>query len=220
MNRKDSAMLRNLAVPTVIILIIAAIASACGGDASGENSEPTIPAPAYTPTPAIPDPETGPTGVTVLDLAIDALEARDFDGFKALLLFAPEACVPPGQGAGGPPDCRSGEATGTPVDVIPGASCEGFWLREDVLLQALGPLFQTAPRLHGVYRADTQLFDRAGEYAVVFDISIAEGPMAANVIMTGEGVVGVNFGCGESAEQMVEAGEFDDVVFVPEDVES
>jgi hypothetical protein len=213
-------MLRNLAVPTVIILIIAAVASACGGDASGENSEPTQPAPTYTPTPAIPDPETGPTGVTVLDLALDALEARDFDAFKALLLFAPEACVPPGEGAGGPPDCETGESVGTPIDVIPGASCEGFWLREDAVFQVLGPLFQVAPRLHGVYRADSQLFDRAGEYAVVVDISIAEGPMAANLIMTAEGVVGVNFGCGETAAQMVEASDFTDVVFVPESVES
>jgi hypothetical protein len=50
---------------------------------------------------------------------------------------------------------------------------------------------------------------------VVIDISIPEGPMAANVIMTAEGVVGVNFGCGEAAAQMVEAGDFTDAVFVP-----
>ena len=59
----------------------------------------------------------------------------------------------PGQGSGGPPDCAADEATGTPVEVIPVASCEGFWLGESDLLQALNPLFQTTPRLYGVLEA-------------------------------------------------------------------
>jgi hypothetical protein len=149
---------------------------------------------------------SGPSGIASVDAAIEAVERGDVKAFIDLVLLAPEPCAPPAQGAGGPPQCAAGEAAGTPVEVAPFASCEGYWSRMDGLRQALTPLFDRPARLYAVYEATNErLFDREGDYAVIFEVTGGpEGPLARDVVMTDEGVVGVNFGCGQNPAQMVE----------------
>jgi len=211
---------RPLALLSTLALIAGlAMMAACGGDDS-DAAPPNTPTITQPPT-STPVPGTQPSGIAAVDKAIAAVEAGDIDAFIDLILLAPEDCVARNDGLGGPPLCEPGEAPGTPVDVVPFASCEGYWSREGALSQALRPLFDGQVRLYAVYETggNERLFDREGAYAVIFEVTGGpNGPQGRDVIMTDEGVVGVNFGCGQSAEQLVEFHQLTDAIVEPDDV--
>lgn len=211
-------MLLKRILPTAIFLaIMATVFAACGDDAGSARDATASPAPTHTGAPGSPTPlpRVGPTGIEAVDRAIRALGARDAEAFTALLLFAPERCAAPGQGSGGPPDCEPGGAVGTPVDVLPAASCEGYWMREPEAQAGLRPLFDAPPQLVGVYRTEQRLFNRAGTYAVIVDLPVSGGPRGANIIMTPDGVAGIDFGCGESGAELIERAGVMDPVYLP-----
>ncbi len=195
----------------LLVLTLAAlalIAVAC------DESE-TRPDPA-TPTPP-PDPRR--TGIEIVDKAIDAVEARDQESFAQLILILPEPCERPAMGSGGPPACEPGETPGQLVGVVPFASCEGYWVRKEGIGPSLARLFEGQVRLYAVFEDGMPLFHRTGEYTLVFeDTGRPEGPLAYAVVMTHEGVIGVNYACGQNPEQFLLYSDLDNPIVEPPDV--
>ena len=213
-------MIRKIALPLIVgmMTLTAGLYAACGSDSNPNTpAQPTSSAvPQKTPTVVLPQQSpvaTEPTGVKAVDDAIAAVRAGDVNALIDLMVLAPEACAAP-NGAGGPPACNAGEATGTKVSAVPFFSCEGGWAREEALPQALAPLTEGAPKLFGVYRTDQKLFERSGDYAVLFTYTTSSGDLARNFLMTDDGVVGIDAGCGQTAAQMVDQHKLTDALYL------
>jgi hypothetical protein len=204
----------NVALLAGALIALTAVASgACGGDSGPPGATPSPSAQANaTAVPTRTPMSSDPTGIVAVDGAIAAIKSGDVDALVDLMLLEPERCAPPA-GAGGPPACNAGEATGTEIDVVPIVSCEAGWGREAALPQVLSSLAGGEATLFAVYRGDESVFGRRGDYGVIFTYHTATGDIARNFVMTDNGVVGVDLGCGESAHQMVERHKLTDVVF-------
>lgn len=188
----------------VATVAVAAFAAACGDSADdNERPSPSPAAPVATPTqPAVaPTPSPGSDSSRLLRDVIAAFEDQDLARIATLLAYQEVACAPPAQGSGGPPACGAGEAEGMLVSVLPLAQCEGFYAREGEVV--LDPVGRGDVSLYAVYRTPTQYFPE-GDYAVVFrhEPSASSGS-ALEVIVGEDGVTGINFGCGETPEQLV-----------------
>lgn len=192
--------------PVLLVLLAAAMmvaATACGGDDNG----PTAPTPDLGDHPS--------SGVLAVDRVIAAVRDGDTASLQAQLRYATVACVAtPPEGAGGPPVCRDGEADGTDVDVFPAAQCEGFWLRPDEVDVIRWPYVDA--RIHGAYRTPPNFYP-PGTYAVV--MQRMDG-MAAGLgwllAVSDDGITGINFGCGETPEQLAANQRLTDALIAPE----
>jgi hypothetical protein len=181
---------------------VALLAAACADD-DDDGEQPASPtAPVASPTqPVSPAPGDG-DGTGVLDEVIAAFEAQDLERIAELLAYQDVACAPPAEGSGGPPECADGEPAGTLVSVIALAQCEGFYAREGEVV--LDPVGRGEVSVYGVYRTPAQYFPE-GDYAVVFRHQpSASNGSALEVIVGEDGVTGINFGCGETPEQLVQ----------------
>jgi hypothetical protein len=190
--------------------------AACGDDGSddsgatatpertptiGSTAEPS-PSPQTSPTPG----GAGPTGVASVDEAIAAMTAGDLEAIEGMFEFQPVACAVDVMGAGGPPECEADEAEGTMVQVLPVAQCEGAYLREQDVFFAQRLRGQTM-QFHTMFNAPEGLFPE-GKYAVIFAYTRPERPdetLALELMMDDTGVTGVNYGCGESPQQLIAA---------------
>jgi hypothetical protein len=190
--------------------------AACGGDDGDDNSATATPE--RTPTAggtAVPSPSPqtsptpggdGPTGVASVNEAIAAMTAGDFEAVEGMFEFQPVACEIDVMGAGGPPECEADEAEGTEVQVLPVAQCEGAYLREQDVFFAQRLRGQTV-QFHTMFNAPDDLFPK-GKYAVIFAYTRPEMPdqtLALELMMDDAGVTGVNYGCGESPQQLIAA---------------
>lgn len=188
------------------VAVVAVLVAACGDD-DDDGEQPASPtAPVASPTQPV-TPPVSPTpgdsdGTDVIDQVIAAFEAQDLERIAELLVYQDVACALPAEGPGGPPECADGETDGTLVRVIPLAQCEGFYAREGEVV--LDPIGQGEVSVYGVYRTPAQYFPE-GDYAVVFrhEPSASNGS-ALEVIVGEDGVMGINFGCGETPEQLVQ----------------
>lgn len=149
-----------------------------------------------------------------MEAAIDAVLSRNMESLRAAIVYTRTPCVTEQLGIGAPPKCRAGEAAGTLVDVLPSAQCEGFFSRPDEI--NLDDAFNTSVMgLYGVYRVPADFFP-PGTYAVVFVKNlpgINEG--ARELVMTDRGIVGINYGCGETPMQMVQFQALKDAIIAP-----
>ena len=108
------------------------------------------------------------TGITALDVIIDAVLAHDFETLHELTLPAVIECTH-ADGLGGPPKCGPAETEGTPVEVVPFLGAEGHHQRWADYLQWSGP---DVRGLLAAYRVSPDVYSEAaypaGEYALVF----------------------------------------------------
>lgn len=217
-----------VALPATAVALVAAIAAACGVDDTPEST--ATPAPATTSTAAATAtarPAEGATttptaaasatttagarttGNAKVDAVIAAIEARDAAKLASLARTIDAACST-AQGAGGPPQCPTGTATGTKVTRFPFASCEGEYLDP----ASVQPLLTTRltslnPRVYAVATTKepgTTLAPQ-GDFIVVVETTGTTGDGGGRVLhIDGEGRI-VNFwtGCGGSAAQLFEA---------------
>lgn len=203
---RHSFITRAAAISIAILIVVAA---ACGDD----NDDPAEPTPDLGDQPS--------SGVPAVDRVIAAVRDGDTASIQAQLRFATVACVAdPPEGAGGPPLCRDDEADGTEVEVFAAAQCEGFWLRPDEV-DVIGWPYVDA-EFHAAYRTPAGFYPE-GAYAVV--LRRADG-MAAGLgwllavadddAEGGAGITGINFGCGESPEQLVTNQRLTDALIAPE----
>jgi len=215
------------------LLTVSALAVACGGDddepaataTATRAATSTVTAtrtPTSTPTTsatstATPESTAAPgatatpeesTGVPGVDAVIAAVLSGDTDEVVPLVELRSLACGPQ-QGAGSPPPCPQGEPDGTMVSVLPVATCEGEWRPESSLAASFEPLVDANPELYAVYGMPTQFQALVpdGQYVAVFTRdATGQGRLGAGVIIAGDAIAGLWFGCGATADQIVPPG--------------
>ena len=168
------------AILSGLLLILVAVASACGG---GDG--------------------TGRTGVPQVDAVVKAVLSGDEQALRAFVRYTPVACST--ASAIGVELCRPGEPNGTLVDALPAAQCEGHYIRPDGIDQALGYLLAGKPKLYGVYHGSPSTW-LPGDYTAVFSV---EGPEPGQVfgmelIIDDGAIASIDFGCGESPELLAQ----------------
>jgi len=202
----------------VIMMAAAALAvaaAACGGAGGGTagTSTPTAGVKTGTPVPTTPP----STGVPALDKTLSIIKSGDTRALESLVRYKELACVVSADGAGGPPTCGIGEAPGQYVRVLPAAQCEGMYLRPHEVAQALTGFTGEEITLYGVWRTTPRYYPE-GEYTVVLDVFPMDMPhMSREIIVSGDGIVGMNFGCGETPARLVVTRGLSDVVVAPRD---
>lgn len=205
-------------------LIALLAAFACGGDdADVRDVTPTVERPAASPTePGNPAPAptatvpAGETGIPAVDAALEAALAGDVAALAAQAALQQLPCETEPMGIGGPPACESGEGDGTLVDVFSVAQCEGAYIREDAVAGAFENLFGGVVELYGVYRVSQRYFPE-GVYTIVLEVRGDDGMWTGReVIVNDEGITGINYGCAESAEILVQNRRLTDAIMPPE----
>jgi hypothetical protein len=175
----------------VAVLAIAAVA--CGGGGGGSATQ----------TPGgktgTPMPTTAPsTGVPALDKTLSVVKSRDVRTLESLVRYTEMECVATANGAGGPPVCAVGETPGQRIRVLPAAQCEGMYLRPNEVLQALTGFTGDDITVYGVWRTPERYYP-AGAYTIVLDVFPMDMPhMSREIIVSGDGIAGLNFGCGQT----------------------
>jgi hypothetical protein len=95
------------------------------------------------------------------------------------------------------------------VSVLPVASCEGEWRPQSAVRASFEPLVNANPALYAVYGMPQQFQQLIpdGQYVAVFERDApGQGRLGAGVVIGANGVAGLWFGCGASADQIVPAG--------------
>lgn len=157
----------------------------------------------------------GATSIEAIDQAIAAVAETDIASLVGQANFQTLECATV-EGIGGPPPCLEDEAEGTEVDVLFAASCEGYYIRHDAVEAALNAFLGREPALHGVYRHNGLIFP-SSQYVLVFDgnSALELGVGALQLFVSDDGITGINFGCGQTAESLVEMQALDDAILPP-----
>lgn len=210
-----------------IVAAISLAAVACGDDGDdAPGATATVARPAVSPTaPGNPTPASTPTaeatagagetGIASVDAALAALVEQDAAALGAQARFQQLACETEPMGIGGPPICEAGEADGTVVSVFPVAQCEGGFIREGALAGAFTSLTKYPVDVYGVYRTPPQYFPE-GAYTIVIDSPDPERPGSAReIVLDDVGITGINYGCAESPEVLVQNRRLTDAIIAP-----
>jgi hypothetical protein len=153
-----------------------------------------------TAAPAVTPSSTPP--VSAARQMIEAATANDVATLASLVRFTPTACATNVQGAGGPPDCRAGEADGTLVDVLAISDCEGHFVREDEL--ALDPIATGTVTFVDAFAAPQQFFPQAETVLVFTRLMSGIGEIGWELAVADDAIVGIKYGCGETAAELIE----------------
>lgn len=207
-------MNRSLVVVTCVAILAAG--AACASTAESPHETPVgktalanAPTVLSSPTASA---GTRATGIGGLDEIIAAGTAGDRATLQQRLRYTKIGCITMPQGIGAPPFCRTGEAAGTLVDVLPSAQCEGFFSRPDeVQLDSLA----AGGTLYAVYRANPDSFP-PGKYFAVFEYPASAQLPGAFALVTDDGsIVGIHFGCSQQPADFVQFQRLMDVVLPP-----
>ena len=167
----------------ICLLVSIVVLSACAPPVTSEPAAPTTTeepktnespaAPTETPTateePKSPGyPLSNRTGITDVDEVLAAVESGDAQSLRDLVRFTTVGCTT-GEGVGGLPKCREGEAEGALVNVLPLLGPEGSFIYESDLSNFL-PI--KALEIYTVYSVSDSAYSEeaypAGEYAAIF----------------------------------------------------
>jgi hypothetical protein len=184
----------------VVVLALAAVAWSACGDGGTDN------------TPSRPPDQ--PSARASLDRAVAAVGNGDLNAVIDQLVFTQQACAPATGGLGGPPECGPGEVPGTVVGVVLFASCEGYWVRESQAERTLARFVEGKIELHGAYATNARGFEDA-QYIAIFGAEREGGRHAQALYVSAAGIVGVDYGCGQSPQQMVEQNQLTDPIILP-----
>jgi hypothetical protein len=188
--------------------VLALFAVGCGNAHDASTPSPTprageatsAPVRTSTATPRMTATATAPT--SGWHAILDAATRNDVDALAKLVRFTPTACATDVQGMGGPPDCRPGEANGTLVDVLAISDCEGHYLRRDE--PAFDPVATGTVTFVNAYNAPSGLFP-PGETILVFTrLMPGIGEIGWQLVLADDAIVGVKYGCGETASGLIE----------------
>ena len=114
------------------------------------------------------------TGITAIDVVVDAVLSGDREALRPLVQFTAIGCTTNPYGIGGPPLCRPDEADGTIVDAFPTGSCEGYYLRPDELNTLLLSLTSRGTWLYAAYRIHASQLPVATDYVAVLSEDIPD----------------------------------------------
>lgn len=192
---------------------LALFAAGCGSDyddpeatpTAADERSPTSP-PSSTPTAE----STPEDGISALEAIRDAAIANDVDALGSFLRFTPTPCDGDGSGSGGPPLCLDGEEDGDIVDALPLTTCEGEWRRPGDLV--FEPVATGTVTFVDAFVAPDDFYP-PGETVMVFSrLMSGLGELGWELVLDGGAIVGVKYGCGETAQQLIELHELKDRV--------
>ena len=217
-------MLRLLTIGTIAAILALAAAGCDDGDGGGTRT-PTQPPSAGTPTaepvetPA-PEPTSGPSFTDLARIILRVARDNRLDLIEELGRFSPVPCTTSVEGMGGPPQCREGEANGTPVNVMLAAGCEGYYVREGELpFETFALVGTDGSPLYGIYRVTSSNIVQGwpdARYAVVLRQQAPPDRESVLALLTDDvSIVGFMQGCGETPQQWVETQGLTDVVIEP-----
>ncbi|MEO8540748.1 MAG: hypothetical protein ABI577_13495 [bacterium] len=192
----------------LLTLGLALLVSACSGkDEAAPTTEVASTAtatmeaatpPANTPTPSAT--QIPRAGVAIVDRFIGAMLTADATELPALVDYHDVACEVSPMGIGAPPPCPPGVPDGTPIRLISGSSCEGYFITAP---EAGEQLMSAAQRGVSVFSASRL---PGGGYAVILtppgggtSQSAAQAIMGAVYRLSERGVVSIAHPCGPSA---------------------
>ncbi len=194
---------------------------ACGDD--GDAAIPLTPVPSVastTPPPTeLPAATRTPlpmSGIASVDRAIELVLAGSASSLQEQVRFTKIACAkPPPQGLGGPPPCMDAEPDGTEISVFPTAQCEATYLRPGKVLPIRWPV--EGATLFAAYRTPARFFP-PGAYVVVFRRhgGAIAGP-AWELVLSDDGIVGINYGCGDTPQSLIDAQSLTDEIIAPQE---
>jgi hypothetical protein len=148
--------------------------------------------PAFETTSSEPySPLTTQTGVQPIDRVLTAVANNDMQSLRALIEFTNAECTQQ-DGLGGPPKCRTGEAEGTPVEVLAFLGSEGSFLRKDEIDNWTGV---QAAGIYAIYEVNAAVITAEqyypiGKYVILF---VSEENQLATALRIGEsGIVRVD----------------------------
>lgn len=120
------------------------------------------------------------------------------------------------EGMGGPPKCESGQPEGTEVEVMPAASCEGFYIPHGSEGPTFASFLDGDVKLDALYRRDADDFFPAG-YALLFSFSSSQFPdeHARALFLSDQGVTGLFFGCNHTIQQLQSAYTTGEAIWSP-----
>jgi hypothetical protein len=212
--------MRTLSI-TLACTIFALATIACGGDDDNGGTTPTATIPAASPTPGDPAPAPtatpGDDNIAILHTIVSAVARGDRAALDELVALQSLPCTT-AQGAGGPPKCEPGEADGTVVDVLALSSCEGGWVRASQVPATMAQLFDGITSVHSTWRATDRVYPEGGDYAVL--LTGMPDPMPGQprrevvrqLVVTEENIIGVNLGCGATAQELIDAQQLTDLI--------
>jgi hypothetical protein len=161
------------------------------------------------PASGTPGANDGPTDDDEINDVIAEIEAGDTDALvDRVQTVALECTTAPG--AGGPPQCETGEDEGSEVNVFPFAACEGEHIREaDIEAFLQRELIDAEPELYAVFEISddgTDEFPR-GDWGILFETTSAtateDGAILVGVNDDGD-IIDAYQGCQASAEEIFE----------------
>jgi hypothetical protein len=159
-----------------LLIVLVAVAVACGQGETG-----------------------GRTGVPEVDAVVQAVLSGDQQALRGFVRYTPVACSTEPEIGSEP--CRPGEPDGTLVDALPAAQCEGYYIRADGIDQALTHLLEGEPKLYGVYQVSPGTWP-SGDHTAIFSTEGPEQVFGLELVIDDGEIVLINFGCGQSPEQL------------------
>ncbi|HSE44103.1 MAG TPA: hypothetical protein VLA89_02115, partial [Gemmatimonadales bacterium] len=143
------------------------------------------------------------TGDAEIDAVIAAVEQSAFVP-QSLIGWQRVACRVPGavQGLGGPPECPEGIADETPIDVIPAASCEGYWVQRPPGDEPVRLIVGREQRLYAVGKLDPAQQYPRGEHALIYVLP-SRPEFGTAIYVTDGKIVAEWSGCATSPVEML-----------------
>jgi hypothetical protein len=140
-------------------------------------------------------------GIPEVDRVIDAVLSSDVDTLVSLLKYHQEPCASNPAGIPSPPPCEEGQPEGTPVEVIMGAACEGYYVTRESAPEWLGQraMGEDNLELFAVYRTESFLGWDA-DYVILFRaLDVPAAVDGEQWRIADGGVVGVGGTCSSAA---------------------
>lgn len=195
-----------------LALAVALLASCSGGN----ETEPTAtagvsrsPSPELaTPSPTSPSGYGHPPGTSTGNLTLDDLVATILSPAEEIeprLVATPTACILEPKGTGELPKCPEGAPEGTIIDVFRATDCDAA--EPESVLRALASMAAQPRSLFAVYKSQTEAgsWVPAGDFTILVVLESDSRAPGAGIQfrVAGSGIVGIKFGCGKLARDLV-----------------
>ena len=143
----------------------------------------------------------GRTGISPVDVVLDAIEADDAATVESLFALTSTACL---RGAlAVEPRCAEGELTGTNVDTFPVGACEGLSHRRVDVGPPSDLIVGSGLELYAVYGAPDGFYIPA-EYVAVFSQKTPDAVHGVAVLLAEGRIAGIDVDCGFPPDELVE----------------
>ncbi|MBI4928817.1 MAG: hypothetical protein HY835_13695 [Anaerolineae bacterium] len=146
------------------------------------------------------------TGIALLDQIITAMQAGNSQELAGLIIFEQAPCTT-GDGLGGPPKCREGEADANVIEVLPMLGSEGSFIRKG---EVPADFLTGGYQLFAAYEVKADIvaeeYYPAGRWGLVF--IQPSGASSITLRLNENGIVRVDYDFDRPGESFRDAGEY------------